>query len=38
MGLVFQTYLMLGVGGDSLLAPTPDADQVGFWEISSRGS
>jgi hypothetical protein len=38
MGLVFQAYLMLGVGGDSLLAPTPDADEVGFREINSHGS
>jgi hypothetical protein len=38
VGLVFQADLMVGVGGDSLLAPAPDADEVGFWEISSHGS
>lgn len=38
LGLVFQAYLMVGVGGDSLLAPAPDADEAGFWEISSHGS
>lgn len=37
VGLVFQAYLMVGVGGDSLLVPAPDPEEVGFWEISGHG-